>query len=133
MTNLKGESKMYFESLLKKFLEARDLLEKKEASEREYADEISSLNVALEVEHERTLSLEKKIESHELSQNEVVSKLTKEHDHSRAKYKLAKKKRVEFGVGYDKLTEELEKLTAAHKALDGEHSTLTKSHEQLQI
>ena len=40
---------------------------------------------------------------------------------------------VEFGVGHDKLTEELEKLTTAHKALEGEHSTLTKSHEQLQI
>ena len=46
---------------------------------------------------------------------------------------MAKKKRVEFGVGHDKLTKNLEKLTKAHKALEGEHSTLTKSFEQLQI
>ena len=66
-------------------------------------------------------------------QNEVTYKLTKERDHARAKHKLAKKKIVEFGVGHDKLTEDLEKLTKAHKALEGEHSTLTKLHEQLQI
>ena len=48
MTNLKGESKMYFESLLKQYLETHDLLEKKEKIEREYLDETSSLNVALE-------------------------------------------------------------------------------------
>ena len=69
MTNLKGESKMYFESLLIQYLENHDLLEKKEEIEREYANEISSLNVALEEEHELRLSIEKKIESHELQQN----------------------------------------------------------------
>ena len=46
---------------------------------------------------------------------------------------MAKNKKVEFGVDHAKLTEELERLTKAHKALEGEHSTLTKSHEQLQI
>ena len=45
------------------------------------------------------------------------SKLIKEHDHDIAKYKLAKKKKFEFGVGHDKLTEELEKLTKTHKVL----------------
>ena len=36
-------------------------------------------------------------------------------------------------LGHDRLTEELEKLTKAHKALESEHSILTKSFEQLQI
>ena len=31
------------------------------------------------------------------------------------------------------ICEDLEKLTKAHKALEDEHSSLTKSHEQLQI
>ena len=68
---------MHFENLLKQFLEANLLLENKEEGERFYADEISSLNEALEEEHELRLSLEKNIESHELSLNEVTSKLTK--------------------------------------------------------
>jgi hypothetical protein len=44
-----------------------------------------------------------------------------------------KRKKVEFGVGHAKLTKELEKLEKTHKALESEFSTLTKSHEQLQI
>ena len=68
-----------------------------------------------------------------MDQNEIIPKLTKERDHARAKYKLVKKKKVGFGVGHDKLTKDLEKLTKAHKDLEGDHSTLAKSHEQLQI
>ena len=56
MANLKGETKMHFEGLLKQYLETNALLEKKEEDEREYADEISSLNVALEEEHELRVS-----------------------------------------------------------------------------
>jgi hypothetical protein len=133
MANLKGESKVHFEGLLAKYVETNLLLEKKEENERVYANEISSLNFALEEEHELRLTLEKNIESHEISQNEVTSKLTKERDHARAKYKLSKKKKVEFGVGHDKLTEDIEKLIKAHKALEGDHSTLLKLHEQLKI
>ena len=44
-----------------------------------------------------------------------------------------KRKKVEFGVGQEKQTEDLEKLTIAHKVLEGDHSTLLKLHEQLQI
>ena len=91
MANLKGETKMHFEGLLKQYLETHALLEKKEEDEREYVDEISTLNVALEEEHELRVSLEGKLESSELSQNEIIPKLTKERDHARAKYKLAKK------------------------------------------
>jgi hypothetical protein len=133
MANLKGETKMHFEGLLEKYLEANLLLEKKEENERDYADEIATLNVALEEEHELRLSLEKKIESHEISQSEVTSKLTKERDHFRAKYKLAKKKKVEFGVGHEKLTKDLEEVEELNKALEDELSNLTELHEQLQI
>jgi cellobiose phosphorylase len=44
-----------------------------------------------------------------------------------------KKKKVEFGVGHARLTEDVEKLTKAHKDLETNHSTLTKSREQLKI
>ena len=57
------------------------------------------------------VSLEEKLESIEESHNEIICKLIKEHDHAIAKYKLAKKKTVEFGVGHARLTEYLEKLT----------------------
>src|SRR5664279_4335642 len=108
-------------------------LERKGDIEREDAIEIASLTVTLEEEQELRVSLEEKLESIEESQNEIISKLIKERDHAIAKCKLAKKKKVEFDVGHAKLTEDLEKLTKAHKALESDHSNLTKSHEQLQI
>ena len=79
---------------MKQYLETHTLLEKKQEYEREYTDEISSLNVALEEEHELRVSLEEKLESIEASQNEKVSKLIKQREHAKAKYKLAKKKKV---------------------------------------
>ena len=48
LANLQGETKEHFEGLLKQYLETHTLLEKKQEDEREYADEISTLNVALE-------------------------------------------------------------------------------------
>ena len=124
---------MYFEDLLKQYVETQELLEKKPKSEREDANEIASFTVILEEEQVLQVSLEEKLESIDESHNEIISKLIKECDHAIAKYKLAKKEKVEFGVGHVRLTEDLEKLTKAHKALEYEHSTLTNSHEQLQI
>ena len=72
---------------------------KKQEVEREDANEIASLNVTLEEEHELRVSLEEKLNSIEESHNEIISKLIKESGNSTAKYKLAKKKKVEFGVG----------------------------------
>ena len=89
---------MHFEGLLKQYLETHALLEKKKENEREYADEIAALNVALEEEHELRVSLEGKLNSSELAQNEITSKLTKECDHARAKYKMVKQKKVKFGT-----------------------------------
>ena len=133
MSNLRGESKMHFETLLSQYGEAQHLLERKGEIEREDAIEIASLTVTLEEEQELRVSLEEKLESIEESYNETISKLIKERDRAIAKCKLAKKKKVEFGVDHAKLTEDLEKLSEAHKALESDHSNLTKSHEQLQI
>ena len=77
MANLQGETKEHFEGLLKQYLETHTLLEKKQEDEREYADEIASLNVALEEEHEVRVSLEEKLDSIEESNNKIISKLTK--------------------------------------------------------
>jgi hypothetical protein len=44
---------------------------------------------------------------------------------------VLKREKVEFGVGHDKLVKDLEDVDKAHKALKGENSILTKSHEQL--
>ena len=85
-------------SLLNQYVETHALLEKKEEDEREYADEIAALNVALEEEHELRVSLEGKLNSSELAQDEIIPKLTKECDHARAKYKLAKKKKLNLGL-----------------------------------
>ena len=75
------------------YLETHTLLEKKQEDEREYADEISTLNVALEEEHGLRVSLEEKLDFIEKSHNEIISKLIKERDNARVKYKLAKKKK----------------------------------------
>ena len=111
----------------------QDFLGEKGRLEREYANDIAALTVALEKEHELRFSLEEKLEYLDESQNAFFSQIIKERDYAIAKYKLYKKEKVEFGVGHDRLTEELEKLTKAHKALESEHSILTKSFEQLQI
>ena len=46
---------------------------------------------------------------------------------------MLKKEKAKFGVGHDILVKDLDDLDKAHKALESEHSILTKSHEQLQI
>ena len=83
-------------------IESPKIIEKKGDMEREYVDKIGSLNVALDEEHELRESLEEKFECID----EIISKLVKERDHAIAKYKLAKKKMVEFGVGHTRLTED---------------------------
>jgi hypothetical protein len=131
--NLQGEAKRHFEALMSQYGEALELLEKKGDIERDDANEKASLTLALDEEHDLRVSLEEKLEGLEEAQNKIVSQLIKERDHASAKYKVLKKQKVEFGVGHDRLTSELEKLEKAHKALESEHSILTKSFEQLQI
>ena len=45
---------------------------------------------------------------------------------------MVKKEIAEFVVANARLYGDIEKLDKAHKALESEHSTLVKSHEQLQ-
>jgi hypothetical protein len=133
MTNLQGECKIRLEILMNQYGMAQDLLEEKGRLERENANEIASLTMAIEEEHELRVSLEEKLENFDESQNETLSKIIKERDHAIAKYKVLEKQKIVFGVGHNRLIDEVDKLTKAHKALESEHSTLTKSFEQLQI
>ncbi|KAK1629509.1 hypothetical protein QYE76_003824 [Lolium multiflorum] len=107
-------------------------IDKKGALEREYADDVASLKNELEEEQETVASLEEQLETLEVSQNEIVSKLTKERDHAKAQVKMLKKENSKVGVGHDKLVKDLDDLDKAHKVLESEHSILTKSHEKLQ-
>jgi hypothetical protein len=95
--------------------------------------EIASLKDSLEGDEEERATLEEKLDSIEESNNEVISKLIKERYHARAKVKMLKKEKIEFGVGHDKLVKDLEDLDKVHKVLKSEHSILAKSHEKLQI
>jgi septal ring factor EnvC (AmiA/AmiB activator) len=73
-------------------IESTKLIEMKEENidkifslEREYANDIHDLKYALEEEQEIRVSLEEKLESIEESYNEIISKLTKEHELDLAK------------------------------------------------
>jgi hypothetical protein len=100
--------------------------------EREDADEKASLMNALEEEQELRVSLEERLESLDESNDLIIAKIIKERDHALAKLKVLKKEKVEFGVGNARLSEDIERLDKAHKALESEHSLLIKSHDQLQ-
>ena len=129
LSNLQGEGKKFFDDILRELAEANARLEEKGRIEREVAIDMASLENALEEEQETRVSLEEKLETIEESHNELNSKLIKERDRALAKYKKLKKEEVEFGVGHDKLTEKLERLDMAHKALESEHSSLGESYE----
>ncbi|KAK1618006.1 hypothetical protein QYE76_023523 [Lolium multiflorum] len=106
-------------------------IDKKGALEREYANDVASLKNDLEEEQDTVASLEEQLETLEVSQNEIFAKLTKERDHAKAQLKLLKNEKFKVSVGHDKLVKDLDDLDKAHKALESEHSILTKSHEQL--
>ena len=78
------------------------------------------------------MSLEEKLESLDETNDLIFAKIIKEKDHAIAKCKVLKKEKVEFGVGNARLSEDIERLDKAHKALESEHSLLIKSHDQLQ-
>src|SRR3954467_6159370 len=78
------------------------------------------------------MSLELKLEGLDEANDIIVNKLIKERDHAIAKYKRAKKDNIEFGVVHEKLAEDFSLLNKAHKALESELLSPTKSHETLQ-
>ena len=133
ISNLKGEAKGRFESLLRDFGMAQDLLEEKGRLEREYASDIAALTSALEEEQEHRACLEERLESLDEINHEIVAKIIKDKELFIAKYKLMKKEKAEFVVANVRLQGEFEKLEKAHKALESEHSILVKSHENYKL
>ena len=93
MTNLQGDYKKHFGALMDQLAMANDSIEKMGQIERDDANEIASLNNALEEEQETRAALEEQLESIEESQNEVNSQIIKERDLVIAKFKKLKKKR----------------------------------------
>jgi len=138
LSNLQGEGRTHFETLLSRLNEAQELLEEKEDTiyemegrERDAADEIASISQALEEEQNKRVALMESASSREESLNLTFSSLTKERDHALAQVKLLKIEKVDFGVVHSKLSEDHENLDKAHKALESKLSILTKSCEQL--
>jgi hypothetical protein len=93
---------------------------------------VEALNNALEEEQETRVSLELKLEGLDGANDLIVNRLVKERDHAIAKYKKAKKDKIEFGVVHEKLADDFRMLDKAHKALESELLLLTKSREKLQ-
>jgi hypothetical protein len=133
IANMKGQTKVYFETLMCQLGDAHDTIKEKEEFERLAANDIGSLSIELEEEQNLRASLEEKLLGLEESHNLNLSKLTKERDHALAMVKLLKKEKVEFDVGHNDFREKFEKLEDANKALEGKFSSLTKIREQLQI
>src|SRR3954463_11085502 len=94
--------------------------------------EIASLKMLLK-KKKRLGSLEERLESIEESHEEIVANLVKERDNAVTKAKKLKKEKIDVGAAHDRLSEELEKLDNAHKALKRDFSILNESHDQLQI
>ena len=111
MSNLKGEAKGHFESLLRDYGMAQDLLEEKGRLEREYAWGKAWVSWW------------------DTWWNWLKSSKIKRF--SLPNINWWKKEKAEFVVANVRRQGEFERLDKAHKALESEHSILVKSHEQL--
>jgi hypothetical protein len=89
--NMKGQTKVYCETLMCQLGDGRDTIKEKEEFERLAADDTGSLSIELEEEQTLRASLEEKLLGLEESHNLNLSKLTKERDHALAMVKLLKK------------------------------------------
>ena len=87
--------------------------------------EVEALNNAPKEEQETRMSLELKLEGLDGANDIIVNRLVKERDHAIAKYKKAKKDKIEFGVVHEELAEDFRMLDKAHKALESELLVLT--------
>src|SRR5215216_4914782 len=132
MNNLQGEHKIHFVDLLDQLSHTQELLDERCKLGREHMIEVEALNNALEEEQETRMSLETKLEGLDEANDLIINKLIKERDHAIAKYKKAKKDKIEFDVVHEKLAEDFRTLDTAHKDLKSELLSLTKSREKLQ-
>ncbi|KAI4980180.1 hypothetical protein ZWY2020_020665 [Hordeum vulgare] len=111
--------------------EANDLIESHEETiselgdDRDYADEIAELSIALEKERTLRLALEE-------SYNNDCAKMQKKLDHDTVLTRMLKSEKYALGVGHDRLKVEFDTLDKAHKVLKGVHFSLKESHDQLQ-
>ncbi|KAK1686022.1 hypothetical protein QYE76_046870 [Lolium multiflorum] len=118
LTNMQGETKTHVEAFMAQLGAAQDLLEEKERFEREAADEIASLTQAHEEEHNLRISLEASVLNLAVSNNVIISQLTKDRDHALALVGVLKKEKLSLGVDQTKLLEELETLTKDYKSFE---------------
>jgi hypothetical protein len=93
IANMKGHTKVYFETLMCQLGDARDTIKEKEEFERLAADDTGSLSIELEEEQNLRASLEEKLLGLEESHNLNMSKLTKERDHALAMVKVLKRRK----------------------------------------
>jgi cell fate regulator YaaT (PSP1 superfamily) len=128
---MQGDTKRHVEALMAQLGEAQDLIEEKLRLEREAADEISSLTQTMVEEHNLRVILEESVLNLEVSNNIIISKLTKERDHSLALVGLIKKEKLSLEVNHNKVLEDLAILDKAHKVLESEFANLSKSSVNL--
>ncbi|KAK1670530.1 hypothetical protein QYE76_058689 [Lolium multiflorum] len=131
LTNMQGDTKIHVEAFMAQLGAAQDLIEEKERLEREAADEIASLTQAHEEEHNLRISLEASVLNLEVSNNAIISKLTKDRDHALALVGVLKKEKLSLDVNHTKLLEELETLKKDHKSLESKFAIVSKSSGQL--
>jgi archaellum component FlaC len=82
VSSVEGVHKLHFESLLSQYGKTLEKLDEQMRLVKECANDIASLKDSLEGEEEERATLEEKLDSIEESNNEVISKLTKERDHA---------------------------------------------------
>jgi hypothetical protein len=90
---------------------AQDLLEEKERLERGAANGIASLTQDHEEEQNLRMSLETSVINLEVSNNAIISQLTKDRDNALALVGVLKKEKLSLDVDHTKLLKELETLT----------------------
>jgi hypothetical protein len=81
---MQGETKKYVETIMYQLGDSQDILKEKEILEREAANEIGTLSLALEEDKYQRVFLEEKLVGLQKSHDLNISKLTKERDHDLA-------------------------------------------------
>lgn len=118
------EGKKYIEELESHLEEHEVTIEKMEAHERDYANEIAELSQALE--HEQTTS-----ESLEETFALELSRIKESHDRALEVANDFKTKNAKLEVAHARLLEDFEHLENGSRVIKGELIKLTESHAQL--
>jgi hypothetical protein len=119
---MQGDTKTHVEAFMAQLGAAQDLIEEKERFEREAANEISSLTQPHEEEHNLHISLQASVLNLEVSNNAIISQLTKDRDHALALVGVLKKEKLSLDVDHNK----------EYKSLESKFAILSKSSGQPQ-